>query len=71
VRLSATGGDALYSVGEIALYGECPSIWPPELVRTRGVAVADTVITKVVIFGIFAAFFLLSIVAKLPASTTS
>lgn len=59
VRLSATGGDALYSVGEIALYSECPTIWPPELVRTRGVAVADTVITKVVIFGIFAAFFLL------------
>jgi hypothetical protein len=58
VRLSATGGDALYSVGEIALYSECPSIWPPELVRTRGVAVADTVITKVVIFGIFAVFFL-------------
>ena len=59
VRLSATGGDALYSVSEIALYSECPSIWPPELVRTRGVAVADTVATKVVIFGIFAAFFLL------------
>ena len=60
VRLSATGGDALYSVGEIALYSECPSIWPPsELVRTRGVAVADTVVTKVCIFGIFAAFFLL------------
>jgi hypothetical protein len=59
VRLSATGGDALYSVGEIALYSECPSIWPPELVRTRGVAVADTVVTKVVFFAIFAAFFLL------------
>jgi hypothetical protein len=60
VRLSATGGDALYSVSEIALYTECPTIWPPsELVRTRGVAVADTVATKVVIFGIFAAFFLL------------
>jgi hypothetical protein len=60
VRLSATGGDALYSVSEIALYAECPAIWPPsELVRTRGVAVADTVVTKVVIFGIFAAFFLL------------
>jgi len=59
VRLSATGGDALYSVSEIALY-ECPAIWPPpELVRTRGVAVADTVVTKVVVFGIFAAFFLL------------
>ena len=60
VRLSATGGDALYSVSEIALYAECPTIWPPsELIRTRGVAVADTVVTKVVIFGIFAAFFLL------------
>ena len=60
VRLSATGGDALYSVSEIALYSECPSIWPPsELIRTRGVAVVDTVITKVVIFGIFFAFFLL------------
>ena len=60
VRLSATGGDALYSVSEIALYSECPAIWPPsELVRTRGVAVADTVNTKVVVFGIFVAFFLL------------
>ena len=60
VRLSATGGDALYSVSEIAVYAECPSVWPPsELVRTRGVAVADTVNTKVVIFGIFVAFFLL------------
>jgi len=59
VRLSATGGDALYSVSEIAVYSECPAVWPPELVRTRGVAVADTVVTKVVIFGIFAAFFLL------------
>ena len=60
VRLSATGGDALYSVSEIALYSECPSIWPPsELIRTRGVAVADTVITKVVIFGIFVVLFLL------------
>jgi len=59
VRLSATGGDALYSVGEIALYSECPSIWAAQLVRTRGVAVADTVVTKVVFFAIFAAFFLL------------
>ena len=60
VRLSATGGDALYSVSEIAVFAECPSIWPPsELIRTRGVTVADTVNTKVVIFGIFVAFFLL------------
>ncbi len=59
VRLSATGGDALYSVAEVAVYAECPKVWPPELVRTRGITVADAVNTKVVIFGIFAVFFLL------------
>jgi len=37
VRLSATGGDALYSVGEIALYAQCPDVWPPAFVRTHGV----------------------------------
>jgi len=36
-----------------------PVPFAAELVRTRGVAVADTVVTKVVFFAIFAAFFLL------------
>jgi hypothetical protein len=54
VRLSATGGDALYSVAEIAIYAQCPDAWPPALVRTHGVPVADTITTKVVIFGILA-----------------
>lgn len=59
LRLSATGGDALYSVSEIAIYSECPQIWPPDLVRTQGVPVADTLNTKLVIFGILASLFFL------------
>jgi hypothetical protein len=59
LRLSATGGDALYSVSEIAIYSQCPQIWPPDLVRTQGVPVSDTLNTKLVIFGIIASLFLL------------
>ena len=59
VRLSATGGDALYSVGEIAIYAQCPEVWPPAVVRTRGVPVGETINTKVVIFGILAGIFIL------------
>ena len=59
VRLSATGGDALYSVGEIALYAQCPDVWPPAFVRTHGVPVAQTITIKVVIFGILAGIFIL------------
>jgi MYXO-CTERM domain-containing protein len=28
VRLSASGGDQLYSVGELAVFAECPAGWP-------------------------------------------
>ena len=58
VRLSATSGDALYSVSEIALYAQCPDAWPPAVVRTRGVPVSETVSIKVVIFGILAGIFI-------------
>ena len=59
VRLSATGGDALYSVGEIALYAQCPDSWPPAMVRSHGVPVAETINTKVLGFGILAGIFIL------------
>ena len=28
MRLSASGGDQLYSVGELAIFAECPAGWP-------------------------------------------
>ena len=59
VRLSATGGDALYSVSEIALYPQCPEVWPPAVVRTHGVPVSETINIKVVVFGVLAGIFIL------------
>ena len=59
VRLSATGGDALYSVSEIALYSQCPQIWPPDLVRTHGIPVAESLNTKLILFAILASLFIL------------
>jgi hypothetical protein len=59
LRLSATGGDALYSVAEIAVYSECPVPWPADLPRARGIPVGDAVDAKVLVFGILAGIFVL------------
>jgi hypothetical protein len=59
LRLSATGGDALYSVAEIAVYSECPVPWPADLPRAHGIPVGDAVDMKVLVFGILAGIFVL------------
>jgi hypothetical protein len=59
LRLSATGGDALYSVSEIAAFSECPMIWPAEIPHARGIPVGDAFDVKVLVFGILAGIFVL------------
>jgi len=59
LRLSATGGDALYSVGEIAIYPECPVPWPPEMPRAHGIPVGDSLDLKILLFGVLAGLFVL------------
>jgi hypothetical protein len=59
LRLSATGGDALYSVAEIAVYSECPVPWPADLPRAHGIPVGDALEIKVLLFGILAGLFVL------------
>ncbi len=59
LRLSATGGDALYSVAEIAVYSECPVPWPADLPRAHGIPVDDALNVKVLAFGILAGLFVL------------
>jgi len=59
LRLSATGGDALYSVSEIAAYSECPVPWPADLPRAHGIPVGDALDIKVLAFGILAGLFVL------------
>jgi hypothetical protein len=59
LRLSATGGDALYSVSEIAAYSECPVPWPADLPRAHGIPVGDAADAKILIFGAIAGAFVL------------
>ncbi|MBN2576808.1 MAG: hypothetical protein JXP73_19755 [Deltaproteobacteria bacterium] len=60
LRLSATGGDALYSVSEIAAYAECPPVpWPSDLPHAHGIPAGDATDTKVLVFGILAGAFVL------------
>jgi hypothetical protein len=59
LRLSATGGDALYSVSEIAAYSECPVPWPADLPRAHGISVSESADAKVLVFAILAGIFVL------------
>ncbi len=59
LRLSATGGDALYSVGEIAVYAQCPVPWPAALPHARGIPVGDSAQAKILLFAILAGIFVL------------
>jgi hypothetical protein len=60
LRLAATGGDALYSVSEIAAYSECPVPWPADLPRAHGIPVDDALDMKVLLFGALAGIFVLA-----------
>jgi hypothetical protein len=60
LRLSATGGDALYSVSEIAIYPECPPVpWPGDVPHAHGIPVGDALGIKVIVFGVLAGAFIL------------
>ncbi|MGD0835091.1 MAG: hypothetical protein ABSB49_00430 [Polyangia bacterium] len=60
LRLAATGGDALYSVAEIAAYSECPRApWPADLPHAHGIPVSEAAGIKVLIFGLLAGAFVL------------
>jgi hypothetical protein len=58
VRLIARGGDGSYSVGEIALFAECPAGFPDvKLVRAEGVPLNSNAHEKLVYFGLAALAF--------------
>ena len=68
LRLSATGGDALYSVAEIAVYAECPQVpWPSDLPHAHGIPVGDALGIKILLFGILAGVFIIAHRRKGPA----
>jgi hypothetical protein len=59
VRLTATGGDSLFSVGEVAIFSEAPSGWPNmKITRAEGTTadkVADASASWGISLGVFAA----------------
>ncbi len=59
LRLSATGGDALYSVSEIAAYSQCPVPWPADLPRAHGIPTGDAADAKILVFAALAGIFVL------------
>jgi hypothetical protein len=58
IRLTARGGDGFYSVGELALYTDCPKDWPPRLVARSGASEEESAQWKLVLLGITAVGFL-------------
>ncbi|HLV66020.1 MAG TPA: hypothetical protein VKY73_09405, partial [Polyangiaceae bacterium] len=61
VRISAREGDGAYSLSEVQLFAERPSVFPPELRAESGTALAPRLRTAMLLFGLaFAAFLFLT-----------
>ena len=58
LRLTARGGDGMYSVGELAVFAECPAGWPDvKLTRAEGVPLPTGAHDKLLYFGAVAMAF--------------
>ena len=58
VELKAYGGDGKYSVGELALYSNTPSVFPPKMTVRKGVPLHEDVKSRMVLFAAAAVVFL-------------
>ena len=59
LRVNADGGDAAYSVGELAVYQDCPAQWPPTFSELSGTSLQDTAQFRLWLFGLAMVIFLL------------
>lgn len=59
LRLTAYGGDGFYSVGELAVFSECPAEWPPRFVSREGTPADQAARWKLVLFGFATVLFLI------------
>jgi hypothetical protein len=60
LRLTARGGDGMYSVGELAVFAECPTTWPEvKLTRAEGIDLPAAAHDKLLYFGALAFAFVL------------
>ncbi|HEX3694733.1 MAG TPA: hypothetical protein VH374_05020 [Polyangia bacterium] len=59
VRVTADGGDGAYSVGELAVYRDCPTEWPPTFSEANGTSLQETAQFRLWLFGLAMVIFLL------------
>jgi len=66
LRLSASGGDGVYAVGELSVAAACPPRWPPVLALQKGTPIDRSAATKAWAFAALAAAYVLAYRRKLP-----
>jgi hypothetical protein len=66
LRVSAAGGDGVFSVAELSVAGACPPRWPPALAMQEGTVVERPLALKLWGFAILGALFILGYRPKLP-----
>jgi len=66
LRVSASGGDGIYAVAEVAAAAECPPRWPPVWAAQHGTPIDRSLATKAWVFAALAAGYVLAYRKKLP-----
>ena len=66
LRLSASGGDGIYAVAELAAAETCPPRWPPVWAPQHGTPIDRSLATKAWAFAALAAAYVLAYRRKLP-----
>jgi hypothetical protein len=66
LRLSASGGDGVYAVAELAVAAECPPRWPPVLAPQHGTPIDRSARSKIWLFAALGAAYVLAYRRKLP-----
>ena len=66
LRLTASGGDGVYAVAELAAAADCPPRWPPVLAPQQGAPTDRSAATKAWAFAALGAAYVLAYRRKLP-----
>jgi hypothetical protein len=65
LRVSAAGGDALWSISEVSAWSDCPKAWPP-LAMQRGTSLDEAIMLKLGAFGALTLVFVLLYRPRMP-----
>jgi hypothetical protein len=66
LRLTASGGDSVHAVAELAVAADCPPRWPPVMAPQHGTPIDRSAATKLWAFAALGAAYVLAYRRKLP-----